>query len=401
MYLPYLHCCGLAVASSLALFASAQQPAIELLATHRVAGTALDRSDLSGTLETEGPSNAFGGWSAIDYDAAREEYLLLSDRGPGDGAASFACRFHRVSLSLQERKEAVDSKTKYSIDFHLRSTQLFSYGNGVSYTGSLSALHRWDGSGECPSLDPEGIRIVGDTLFVSDEYGPSVRSFRLDGRLRSHIPLPNHVSLVETQKPRTSFGAFSNRGIEGLCITSDGSKLVGAFQGPLIQDGRLENNKCLGIKTRWIVIDPQSASVKEFVYQLDDETTGVSEILALDSDQFLVLERDSLMGAEARIKRIYLTSWVGATDVHSQQQLREQTASELRPVKKRLLIDLQSPEFGISGSATPEKPEGLTWGPNLTDGRKVLWVCFDNDFEPQVDSIVMAFAIDASKLTAE
>jgi hypothetical protein len=59
-----------------------------------------------------------------------------------------------------------------------------------------------------------------------------------------------------------------------------------------------------------------------------------------------------------------------------------------------LLIDLLDPAFGMSGEKAPEKPEGLAWGPRLADGRRLLMVCFDNDFDPARESIFVAFAID-------
>jgi hypothetical protein len=67
------------------------------------------------------------------------------------------------------------------------------------------------------------------------------------------------------------------------------------MQGPLVQDGRLENNKCYGTWTRWLVIDMQDGSIGQggstvqWSYALDDESTGVSEVLAIDESRFLVL----------------------------------------------------------------------------------------------------------------
>jgi hypothetical protein len=63
-----------------------------------------------------------------------------------------------------------------------------------------------------------------------------------------------------------------------------------------------------------------------------------------------------------------------------------------------LLIDLMLPEYGLSGDATPEKPEGLAWGPLPNEGKRLLVVCFDNDFEPEQDSILQAFLVDERQL---
>jgi hypothetical protein len=78
------------------------------------------------------------------------------------------------------------------------------------------------------------------------------------------------------------------------------------MQGPLVQDGRIKNNKCFGIWTRWFAYRRDDGASEQWVYPLEDESTVVSEVLALDAKRYLVLERDSLSRDQARIKRIYV-----------------------------------------------------------------------------------------------
>lgn len=367
------------------------EPAIhtELLAALRIPGTASDLSGLDGTLETQSPMNAFGGLSAIEYAGVGNEYWLLSDRGPADGAASFPCRFHRAKIDLHPKGQS----REFEIEFKLLSTHLFKSKTGDRLTGSLANLRSWDGKGECPSLDPEGFRRLGSNVIASDEYGPSIQTFGIEGGFVSKLPLPPKFALAERRTPAMQQGTFSNRGLEGLSVTPDQSLIVGAMQGPLVQDGRIENNKCLGVRTRWICYQVATTKFSELLYELDDETTGVSEVLALDNDRFLVLERDSLFADAAKIKKIYLATTESATDISSVESLNNGVPNSVRPIKKQLLIDLLSPNFGLNGPSTPEKPEGLTWGPTLPDGRKLLVVSFDNDFDPAKETILAAFAI--------
>jgi hypothetical protein len=242
-------------------------------------------------------------------------------------------------------------------------------------------------------MDPEGIRVLGDGVLVSDEYGPSIQLFGFDGKFRRSLTIPNRFKLSNFQEPAMSRGTFPNRGLEGLCVTPDRSMIVGAMQGTLVQDGRIENGKCYGIHTRWIVLNTKTEECREYVYDLDNESTGISEILAVDNQRFLILERDSLSGDQAKVKRIYLATLGDATDVSNQDLLSSDALKQIEVVKKELLIDLMDTRFGMSGSMTPEKPEGLAWGPRLPDGRRLLMVSFDNDFEPQIDTILAAFAI--------
>jgi hypothetical protein len=55
--------------------------------------------------------------------------------------------------------------------------------------------------------------------------------------------------------------------------------------------------------------------------------------------------------------------------------------------------------FGLVGDSCPEKVEGLTFGPSLPDGRRLLIVCVDNDFQPDQSSWFYAFAVDPKSLT--
>lgn len=363
----------------------------ELLGVARVSGEYRDRSGLSGMLETNTPVNAFGGLSAIEYTGQENRYYVLSDRGAGDGAASFPCRFHTVELVYNERLQR--------LDFRLLATTLVKDLQGRALTGSLTQLKNWVEEGRCPSYDPEGIRIlrVADSepvVVISDEYGPNIDFFSLDGRMLRSVVIPESFGLSERRPEPFRVGAFTNRGLEGVAVSPSFKRIVGAMQGPLVQDGRLENNKCYGTWTRWLVIDAQSGATVQWAYPLEDESTGVSEVLAIDEDRYLVLERDSLVGAEAKLKRIYLADGSKATDVSSVESLKSGLPTGVSSVAKRLLIDLLDPRYGFHGGNAPEKPEGLAWGPKLSDGRRLLMVCFDNDFEPANSTIFAAFAVD-------
>jgi len=361
-----------------------------LIAKVELSGTSTDKSGLVGNLETNTPKNAFGGLSAIESLGTKNGYLVLSDRGAGDGAASFPCRFHEIELEVQPESG--------TIRFELVDTHLLSDLTGVQLTGSLEKLKNWTSSSRCPSYDPEGIRCLGsERVAISEEYGPSVDIFDRSGRMLQSVTLPARYALSERRIPPMTIGTFSNRGLEGIAITPDQSRLVAAMQGPLVQDGRIENKKCLGLNTRWFSYNLETGESAEWVYPLDDESTGVSEVLAIDNQHFLVIERDSKVGLDAKIKKIFLADSTNASDVSQVDSLKSGLSDSIRPIKKQILIDLLNPEFGMSGERAPEKPEGLAWGPTLPSGQRVLIVCFDNDFDPSRHSIFAAFAVSIPK----
>lgn len=366
------------------------KPTAELVGLVAIPGTQTDGSELEGNLETGSPANALGGFSAIDYSLESDEYFVLSDRGPADGAASFPCRFH--CITFRPKSDASDA-SKIAWDWNLKSTQLLRTSTGQPFTGSLAALQAWDGQGDCPSLDPEGLRLVNDLVLISDEYGPSIRFFDRSGRLKSEVAISSKFGLSERKGPAMKEGTFSNRGLEGICQTPKGGTLVAVFQGPLVQDGRIVKKKCLGVHSRWLIVQRDLKSMSELNYVLDNESTGVSEVLAIDETRFLVLERDSETGVDAKIKRIYLADIAEASDISHLESITQGLPTGLRPIRKELVIDLMNPAYGMNGKKTPEKPEGLAWGPSMPDGRKLLVVCFDNDFEEARQSILAAFAI--------
>jgi len=223
------------------------------------------------------------------------------------------------------------------------------------------------------------------------------------------VPIPNkfHIDFpskyIREELNKNLVGRQSNRGLESLAITPGGDRLVAMIQDPLIQDCNHDaDRKLVGHHNRILDIDLKSGNVKEYVYPLEDPKNGVSEILAVNDHQFLVLERDSKSGSEAKDKKLHLIDLSGATDVHGYKSLsdsglvEEEAAGAPHPVyvQKRPFLDIL--QFGIQG--IPEKFEGLTFGPALEDGHLLLILSTDNDFSRTKNTRFFAFAIDRAEL---
>jgi len=69
--------------------------------------------------------------------------------------------------------------------------------------------------------------------------------------------------------------------------------------------------------------------------------------------------------------------------------------AEIVPVQKSLFIDLLDPAFDLAPTI-PEKLEGLAFGPDLPDGRHLLYVISDNDLNTTLATQIYAFAIDST-----
>ena len=97
-------------------------------------------------------------------------------------------------------------------------------------------------------------------------------------------------------------------------------------------------------------------------------------------------------------KTIYKIDLSGATDVSGIASLPAGALPVgITPVSKQLFINLLDADLNLAATI-PEKIEGLTWGPDLPDGRHVLYVISDNDLNPALATQIYAFAIDPSLL---
>ena len=206
----------------------------------------VDRSGLTGTLENGLKANIFGGiGSALAY-AGGSTFLFAPDRGPNatpwnanlDDTTSYISRFHTVDLML---KASSTGALPFSLTPILQGTTLLSSPTALTYApGAAPAQNsagkyyfsgRSDNFGPGNSLnpanarfDPEGLRVSndGNSVFVSDEYGPYVRQFdrRTGSLMRTYdlpgnLAAPNLSSKGDTEISGNTVGRVANKGMEG------------------------------------------------------------------------------------------------------------------------------------------------------------------------------------------
>lgn len=392
-------CVRFSVVLALVLWASVPMARAEIV----LAGMAVVPADQEDLAAPGGPGSAagrfrLGGFSAIEYLGHGDRYLVLADRGPDNGRSDFRCRFHEFEIRIGRGTPA-------AVTARLVQTTVLSGERGQPFVGMCSAIdpQRPDGG---LRFDPEGLRSDGERLFLSDEYGPAVVQFDPSGRRVRQVPLPARFRIAqshaapEEELRQNQSGRIPNRGLEGLAISADGSRLYAAMQGPLIQDSAPgAKGRRYGRYVRLLEIAPANGHLRELAVPLDDVQTGVSEILWVGPNQLLALERDGEAGPDARYKRFYHLDLTGATDISGQEALPpDRLPPGLVPVTKRPFLDLLAPQFGLAGDELPEKFEGLALGPRLPDGRLSLLVVTDNDFSPQQPSRVLVFAVDPANL---
>lgn len=364
----------------------------------------------------------------------------LPDRGFGDGATDYRPRIQKLSFTIRPFTGGGIAPDQNQIQFTNVATVLFTYG-GTNFTGFDGGSTNAPILPQSPtnsigggrlSLDGEGLVLAPDGGFwVSDEYGPAIYRFDASGSLVETL-LPPAALLPRNAAGQIQFtgaaapvsGRRNNRGLEGLTISPDGRRLSAVLQSPTIQDGGAGN---LGRVTRVLQFDIEQGSatrgqvVAEHLYVLTlngnsstNRHTPISELMAVDHETFLVLERDGLGlgvdGTNAPVyKRVVLATTRGATNVAGgafdlapgtpgQASLPAgQPPAGVGPMLRQDFIDLIDPaqlgRFGLNANGVPdqntvsEKWEGLGLIPMGDLARPddfLLLVGNDNDFKSAV-----------------
>ena len=329
-----------------------------------------------------------GGLSGIDYDAAGDRYILLSD----DRSNVDAARFYTARIRYTANALAMPEFT---------APRALLNALGQPYAPRRRAQHGI----EVP--DPEAVRWLPggqDFLWTSEGdfargFGPALRTSRAtDGaQLRNYtLPAPFQPRPGERQGPR------DNDTLEGLALTPNGQTAWLAMEGPWLQDGPRATPASGGAPVRITAIDVASGrALRQLAYQPDAvphksplpggyATNGVSEILADGPDHLLVLERSYTLGVgnSIRLYRIAVHG-AGADGASDTLGLAALTPGNHTPVPKTLVAD-----FAHLGLKRLDNIEGMTWGAPLpgADGpRRVLVFVSDDNFNPaQITQFIAA-----------
>jgi hypothetical protein len=418
------------------LVAPAAQAAVDLVAIGQISGQNQDlAARTAAPLESGVPGNILGGSGSGFAYAGGNLFLGIPDRGPNatpfnsaiDDTTSYVNRFQTYGLALAANPgydASVASSLPYILSPVLVKTTLLSSNTALTYgvdgapslnnnnkfyfTGrsdnfdpALSSTNPGDGR-----LDPEGIRVSNDgkSVFITDEYGPYVYQFnRENGKRIKAFKLPDYYAIANKNPmgnleiSGNTSGRISNKGMEALAITPDGKTLVGMMQQNLIQDAK----KYLRI----ITIDIATGATHEYAYKLTDGSS-VSDILAINSHEFLVDERDGSglgNGDAAVVKKLYKINLAGAVEITTPT-----IGSGTPVVGKTQFLDVLAVlnAHGVASDMVPAKLEGVAFGPDMVvDGinKHTLFIANDNDFLPTVNGIenpnqFFVFSVDEASL---
>lgn len=311
-----------------------------------------------------------GGLSGLSFDPESGLYWAISD----DRSEKSPARLYRLRVDLADGR--LDPG-----DLQVASVSILSDPQGAPFARR--------------TIDAEGIALGGERVFISSEgeagigQPPFVAEFDREGRWRRALALPDRFV------PRgKSHGPRDNQVFEALTLTPDRRHLFVGVEGALWQDGP-DSDVGVTSRTRLRRIDlAQGERESEFLYPLEAVSKapvpadglkihGLVELLALDAERLLALEREFVAGGGHRV-RLYEIALATATDVATPGP----APAEAQPAAKRLLLELAETGQPI------ENVEGMTFGPPLPDGRLPLLLIADDNFLPHTQGTqLFAFAV--------
>ncbi|MBD2613557.1 esterase-like activity of phytase family protein [Nostoc punctiforme FACHB-252] len=316
-----------------------------------------------------------GGLSGITYDAKNNLYYAISD----DRGQKANTRFYTLKIDLSKGSLQKNGVTVVNVTTLLNE-------NGQKFP-----------SGE---TDTEGIALTNkDTVFISSEgdvrkfINPFIKEFSLSsGKEITTLPIPN--KFLPDKKGQQ--GIRNNLAFESLTITPDKKYLFTATENALIQDGSAAQPKigtpCRILQYNLLTKQPE----KEFLYPTEAVApflnltgkfaSGLPDIFALDNQgNFLSLER-SFTGLGFAVS-LFQVSLQGADDIHNIDSLLAVNSKNIKPVQKKLLLDLRTLDVVL------DNIEGLTFGPKLPDGQHSLILISDNNFNSLQRTQILAFKV--------
>ncbi len=319
-----------------------------------------------------------GGLSGLTYDHEKNKVLAISD----DRSVVNDARYYEFDLKLDEKSFKVTPS-------------------------DVIILKAKDGKPfKKMSVDFEGITLYNGELLISSEgwinheppINPEIIQFTRAGAYKANLEIPEKF-LSNNTESRT--GARDNLVFEGLTTTPDGKTVWVGTEGALIQDDKTSTPT--NTSTLRLIQYKELKPVKEVAYILEKVPsvkvaglvvgeTGLSDMLAIDENNFYTIERSYLPLAKKNIIRIFKNSIQEKTsDISLLPSIKDKA---IKMVDKELIADLEdfkgvmSPNF-----QTLDNIEGICFGPLLANGHQSIILVSDNNFIKKQRTQFLAFEI--------
>jgi hypothetical protein len=252
------------------------------------------------------------------------------------------------------------------------------------------------------ALDMESIRFDGDNYLISTEgnidkgLAPKLFKVSSKGEFLDEFPIPNYFLPKGQNQPRHN-GVF-----EGLSMSKNSDGVWFANELPLEEDGKAPKLYSTNSPVRISYFDMiQNEVTRQYAMDLDRITkipllpfaiNGLTEILELENDIFLVLERSYSAGHKSQGNKVklFLLDISKASDIKDMDRL-ENISKDITYGKKSLVFDFKSIKSKLTDEVI-DNLEGLCFGPILPNGNRTLIVASDNNFNsfgPQLNQFIL------------
>lgn len=319
-----------------------------------------------------------GGLSGLTYDNAANVFYVISD----------------------DRSELAPARF-YTFDLYMNASGRLSK-DGIEWLDTTFLKNAEGKPYRLNSIDPEGISITPDSLiYVSSEGGratgepPFVNAYRKDGTFVKSLRIPQAYWPAKAAD-RLIKGIRTNLAFESLTLSPDGQHLYAATENALLQDGPAADVDSMSPARIIEYSMPRGNVAHEYRYDVNKVfveegekrgpfgVNGLSDLQAIDNrGHLLALDRNYVQSQGNRIG-LYLITLAEATDISGIHDLHEANKS-IQPVKKQIIAELS--EFDI----TIDNYEGITLGPDLPGGGKLLLIVSDNNFSEAQQTVFAAF----------
>jgi len=331
-------------------------------------------------------NTTIGGLSGIDFNAEKNEYYLISD----DRSEKNPARFYTARILINQNK--IDSVV-FLQNIFLKDQLSNFYPNSNQdpfHTPDPEAL-RYDIKNNTFIWSSEGERIVNSQKTILEN--PAVTEINLNGNFIDTFQLPPQLLMQATENGPRQNGVF-----EGLTFSPDHQSLYVSVEEPLYQDGPTAGTGDSTGVVRLIKFDMITKKpVAQYAYIIDPvaypaitpsafKINGISDILCMEKDKFLIVERSYSTGRLTCTIKVFLADISSAEDISGVASLKNNT--QVKTVSKKLLLNMD--DLGIF----VDNVEGVTFGPTLPDGKRSLIFVADNNFNPFAKTQFLLFEIE-------
>lgn len=315
-----------------------------------------------------------GGLSGLTFDRQTQTFYAISD----DRANRAPARFYTLRLDWPDPNAVPEGITIEQVTT-LKDT-----------TGEPFAPGTIDA--EAIAISPRKTLFISSEGDINNKVAPWVKEFnRITGQEVSNVRLPARFlpdTPIRNEDP--PHGVQNNLALESLTLNwtglsaEDPFRLFTAPEAPLVQDRLPPDSEAKQGRLRLLhyVVNPvgEPVIVSENAYLLEPPpefafSHGLTELLALDTEGYLLsLERSfGLQGIDAKLFQVVAGD---ATDT-SRIAILGGSLQTVQTLKKRLLLDLRDLEIAL------DNLEGMTLGPRLPDGSRLLVLVSDDNFNTE------------------